>query len=163
MSKLFVYGVNSRCPRDVLENEFATCGEVEDVYITQNGYAFVTMVDQSGAEKAIQELNGATIDGQEIKVDAAKPREDRGGDRSYGRGRGGGGFRGRGRGGFGEGRGGGRGGFGDRRGGGFGGGRGGYGGDGGYRGGRGRGGYNRNDDGEMRQYEGGDNRHGDDY
>merc|ERR1719489_66203 len=143
MSKLFVYGVNSRCPKDILENEFATCGEVEDVYITQNGYAFVTMADQSGAEKAIQELNGATVDGQEIKVDAAKPRTDRGGDGGFRRdGRGGGGFRGGrgGRGGFGEGRGGGGGGYGGRRGG-FGEGR------GGFRGGRGRGGFNRDQDG----------------
>ena len=35
MAKLFVYGVNARCPRDVLEGEFARCGEVTDVYITE--------------------------------------------------------------------------------------------------------------------------------
>ena len=80
---------------------FLRCGEVTDVFITEKGYAFVTMADESGAENAIKELNGQTIDGQEIKVDNARPRGDRGGRR-------GGGFRGgRGRGGFGGGRGGG--------------------------------------------------------
>jgi len=141
-AKLFVYGVNSRCPRDLLENEFGACGVVEDVYNTGKGYAFVTMADQDGADKAIAELNGISIDGQEIKVDAAKaPRDgDGGGER-----RGGGGGRGRG---FGGGRGGG-GGFGGGRGRGFGGGgRGGRGGFGGGRGG-GRGCYNCHQEGHI--------------
>jgi len=133
MSKLFVYGVQPDS-RATLEQEFGRCGEVTDVFITEKGYAFVTMADESGAENAIKELNGQTIDGQEIKVDNARPRGDRGGRR-------GGGFRGgRGRGGFGGGRGGGgfRGGDRDRRGGG-----GGYGGGGGRYGDRsgGGGGY----------------------
>jgi len=102
MAKLFVYGVNAQCPRNVLEDEFARCGEVTDVYITEKGYAFVTMADQGMADAAVKELNGAVVDGQEIKVDNA-----RGGDRG-GRGGSGGGFRG-GRGGGGRG-GGGRGG-----------------------------------------------------
>merc|ERR1711956_1829 len=138
MSKLFVYGVNSNCPRETLEAEFARCGEVTDVYITEKGYAFVTMAEDSSADAACQELNGAVIDGQEIKVDRARG----GGDRRGGGG-GGGGFRGGrgGGGGFGGGYGGGRdGGYsrgGDREGG-YRGGRGGYGGGrgGGYRGGR---------------------------
>ena len=100
MAKLFVYGVNAQCPRNVLEDEFARCGEVTDVYITEKGYAFVTMADQGMADAAVKELNGAVVDGQEIKVDNA-----RGGDRG-GRGGGGGGFRG--------GRGGGGGGYGGR-------------------------------------------------
>merc|ERR1719203_2554298 len=90
MAKLFVYGVNARCPRDALEGEFARCGEVTDVYITEKGYAFVTMADEASADAAIKELNQAVIDGQEIKVDHA-----RGGDRGGRGGGGGGGFRGR--------------------------------------------------------------------
>jgi len=140
MSKLFVYGVNAHCPRDVLESEFGSCGQVDDVYNTGKGYAFVTMADQDGAEKAIAELNGREIDGQAIKVDAAKPPRERGeggGGGGYRGGRGGGGgFRG-GRGGGGGWRDGGDGGYrGGRGGGGYGGGRG-----GGYGGGRGGGGY----------------------
>merc|ERR1711935_1071716 len=69
---LFVYGVNARCPRDILEGEFARCGEVTDVYITEKGYAFVTMADDDSADAAVKELNGAVIDGQEVKVDRAR-------------------------------------------------------------------------------------------
>lgn len=127
MAKLFVYGVNARCPRDTLEAEFARCGDVTDVYITEKGYAFVTMADDAAAAAAIKELNGIVIDGQEIKVDNAHGGDRRGGD-------GGGGYRGRsfsrGGGGFRGGRGGGFGGDREQRGGrgGFGGGRGGGGG-----------------------------------
>jgi len=115
MAKLFVYGVNARCPRECLESEFARCGEVTDVYITEKGYAFVTMADKTGADAAVKELNGTVVDGQEIKVDNAH-----GGDRRGGGG-GGGGFRGRS-----FSRGGGGGGFGGRGGGRGGGGRGCY-------------------------------------
>merc|ERR1712172_446960 len=111
MAKLFVYGVNARCPRDILEGEFARCGEVTDVYITEKGYAFVTMADDDSADAAVKELNGAVIDGQEVKVDRARG----------GGGGGRGGFRGgRGGGGYGGGRGGG--GYGGDRDGGYGGG-----------------------------------------
>ena len=44
------------------------CGEVTDVYNTGKGYAFVTMVDEDAAQAAMRELNGASIDGQPIKV-----------------------------------------------------------------------------------------------
>merc|ERR1719340_281118 len=138
MAKLFVYGVNARCPKENLEAEFGRCGEVTDVYITGKGYAFVTMADEDGAQAAIKQLNGQMIDGQEVKVDTAHGGGE-GGPRG-GRG-GGGGFRGRGfSGGFGGDRGDRRGGFGGGRGGGFGGGRGG-----------GRGGYRRDD----QDYQGG--------
>merc|ERR1719264_1168786 len=137
MAKLFVYGVNARCPRDILEGEFARCGEVTDVYITEKGYAFVTMADDDSADAAVKELNGAVIDGQEVKVDRARG----GGGGGRGGGGGGGGFRG------------------GSRGGGFGGGDryGGGGGGGGYRGGdrdgggggRGGGCYNCHQDGHI--------------
>jgi len=157
MAKLFVYGVNARCPRDILEGEFARCGEVTDVYITEKGYAFVTMADDDSADAAVKELNGAVIDGQEVKVDRARG----GGGGGRGGGGGGGGFRGGSRGGgFGGGDryggGGGGGGYrgGDRDGGGYGGGRGGGsrgfgGGRGGGGGGRGGGCYNCHQDGHI--------------
>ena len=138
MSKLFVYGVNAQCPREILEGEFAKYGEVTDVYIHDKGYAFVTMADADSADAAIKELNGAIIDGKEVKVDRARERGSGGGGRGgYGGGRGGGGYGGGGYGSGGGGYGGGRGG-----GGGYGGGRGGgggYSGGGGFGGGRGGG------------------------
>ena len=94
--KLFVYGINANCPMDLLEDAFEKCGNVNDIFNTGKGYAFVTMADDVGANQAIRELNGTVIDGQEIKVEISRPkrRDDRD-DRSGGGG---------GRGGFGVGR-----------------------------------------------------------
>jgi RNA recognition motif-containing protein len=91
------------------------------------GFGFVEMSNDEEARKAIEAMNGQSVEGRALVVNEARPREDRGG--------GGGG-----RGGFGGGGGGGgRGGYG---GGGGGGGRGGYGGGGsGGGGGGGRGGW----------------------
>merc|ERR1712013_151589 len=111
-------------------------GAVTDVYNTGKGYAFVTLNSKEEAQAATREMDGATINGQQIKVNEARPRGDGGG-----RGRGGGGYGGGGYGGdggYGGGRGGGGGGY--SGGGGYGGGRGGGG--GGYGGGGyGGGGY----------------------
>ena len=80
------------------------------------GFAFVEM--SSGAEEAIQAMNGAEFQGRRLTVNEAKPREERprgGGGGGYGGGgRGGYGGGGGGRGGYGGGGGGGRGGYGDR-------------------------------------------------
>jgi RNA recognition motif-containing protein len=35
------------------------------------------MPDKTAAQKAIQELDGATVDGRAIKVNEARPREER--------------------------------------------------------------------------------------
>lgn len=108
MTKLFVYGVNANCPKDKLEKEFSVIGDVTDCFITGKGYAFVTMANHEDATRAIEKLHGSEVDGQEIKVEEARARNE-GAPRG-----GGGGFRG-GRGGFGRGgRGGGRGRGGDR-------------------------------------------------
>ena len=97
------------------------------------GFGFVEMSDEDG-RKAIDALDGQDFGGRQLRVNEARPREDRRG------GGGGGGYRGGGGGGgYGGGGGGGYGGGGGRGGGGYGGGggRGDYGGGGG----RGGGGY----------------------
>jgi cold-inducible RNA-binding protein len=75
-------------------NEF---GEVESLaWITDRdtgrfrGFCFVEM-DAAAAGKAIAALDGKDIDGRNLKVNEAKPRDDRGGGpkRGGGRGRGG--------------------------------------------------------------------------
>ena len=57
------------------------------------GFGFVEMANQEDGEKAIAELNGTEFAGREIKVNEAKPREDRGGRSGGGYGGGGGGGR----------------------------------------------------------------------
>lgn len=104
-----------------LQSLFEEHGEVVSASVVTDretgrsrGFGFVEMKDASQAQAAIEAINGANVDGRNLTVNEARPREERGG--------GGGG----GRGGFGGGRGGGgggRGGFGGGRGGGGGGGR----------------------------------------
>ncbi len=43
------------------------------------GFGFVEMSSSAEAQKAIQEINGSTIDGREVKVNEAKPQEKRSG------------------------------------------------------------------------------------
>merc|ERR1719481_1862883 len=109
--KLFIYGVDQNFANSDLQAEFEKFGTVTDVYNTGKGFAFITYERKEDAEAATREMDGANVNGQQIKVNEARPRDNSGG------GRGGGGY------------GGGRGGYG---GGGYGGGRGG----GGYGGGR---------------------------
>lgn len=92
-----------------LEELFAPFGDVRsaDVIMDRDtgrskGFGFVEMADSSDAQKAIQALNDSMVDGRPLKVNEAKPREERsgaggGGGRSggggYNRGGGGGGRR----------------------------------------------------------------------
>ncbi len=110
--KLYVgklpYSVNQQS----LQDTFSQCGTVESVNVIMDrdtgqskGFAFVEMSSDSEAQKAIQELNGSSLDGREIKVNEAKPkapRDNRGGG-GYGGGGGGRGDRGYGGGGGGRG------------------------------------------------------------
>jgi len=152
--KLFVYGVDENMANGDLQAEFEKFGMVTDVYNTGKGFAFVTFDKKEDAANATQEMDGQTVNGQQIKVNEARPREGgRGGGRGGGGyGGGGGGYGGgRGGGGYGGGRdGGGGGGYGGRGGGGYGGG--GY---GGGRDGGGGGGYGGGRDGGGGGYGGG--------
>ncbi|WP_439696687.1 RNA recognition motif domain-containing protein [Mucilaginibacter sp. AW1-7] len=75
MVKLFIVGI----PRDMEEIElleiFTLYGQVEQVKIITDidtgqskGYGFINMADEPGAIRAIDALNGATIDDREISV-----------------------------------------------------------------------------------------------
>lgn len=95
--------------------EVAKCDIVVDKFTGQSrGFAFVEMANQEGATKAIEMLDGKEFDGRNLKVNEARPREERP-SREFGAGNGGG------RGmrrpyAAGASRGGGRGGYGDREG-----------------------------------------------
>ena len=56
--------------------EIKMCKSVIMTWILEfdKGFAFVTMENEEGVESAISKLNGAEIDGQEVKVELAKPR-----------------------------------------------------------------------------------------
>ena len=148
-TRLYVGNLSYRVDNAGLEEMFAEFGQVTTAEVISEhdtgrskGFGFVEMADEAGAQAAIAALDGKDSQGRALKVNEARPKEDR--PRSGG---GGGGYGG----GGGGGRGGGGGGFnrdyGDRDrdrgggggGGGYGGGGGGYGGGGGGRGGGGGG------------------------
>lgn len=67
-----------------LRSYFAEYGEVTSAKVIMDkftnrskGFGFVEMSDDAAAQKAIAELDGATVDGRTIKVSVAKPREER--------------------------------------------------------------------------------------
>jgi len=118
-NRLYVGNLDFHTTENTLQAEFARCGDVEQVKLIldretgrSRGFAFVTMVDEAGAQKAIAEMNGATLDGRSLRVNEAEDRQQRGGGGGggFGGGGGGGGFGGGGGGGGRGGRGGGGGG-----------------------------------------------------
>ncbi len=98
--KLYVGNLSFQTSSYELEELFANVGTVESATVVEDretgrsrGFGFVEMSSQEEGEKAIAEFNGKEVMGREIKVNEAKPREDRGGRGGYGGGghRGGGG------------------------------------------------------------------------
>ncbi len=93
--KLYVGNLPYSVNQQSLQDAFRQCGTVELVTLITDrdtgqskGFAFVEMSSNSEAQKAIQELNGSSLDGRAIKVNEAKPkapRDSRGGG-GYGRG-----------------------------------------------------------------------------
>ena len=82
--KLYVGNLSYDTKEDTLRELFETTGEVvsidmiKDRYTGQmKGFAFVTMTTQEEAENAIKALNGKVLDNREIKVNIARPRQER--------------------------------------------------------------------------------------
>jgi RNA recognition motif-containing protein len=111
-TKLYVGNLAFQTTSQELQELFATAGTVESASVVEDrdtgrsrGFAFVEMSTKEEAASAIDQFNGKEVGGRPLKVNEAKPRENRSG--GGGRGFGGGGNRG---GGFGGNRGGGGGG-----------------------------------------------------
>jgi len=79
---------------DGLRDFFASAGEVKSAEVVierssgrSKGFGFVEMASDDGAQAAINTLNGKMLDSRPIRIDFAKPKEDRprtGGGGSYG-------------------------------------------------------------------------------
>ena len=81
---IYVANISFRASEGQLKELFQQFGEVASVKIITDretgrsrGFGFVEMSDDEAARKAIAELDGATADGRAIRVNEAKPREDR--------------------------------------------------------------------------------------
>jgi RNA recognition motif-containing protein len=113
--KLYVGNLPFKTTQEALAAHFGQYGPVTEVFIATDretgrsrGFAFVTMGDDDGAKKAIEDSNGKAFEGRNLTVNEARPPASGGGSRGgFGGGGGGGG-----RGGYGGGGGGGRGGYG---------------------------------------------------
>ena len=109
-TKLYVGNLAFGTTSEQLQELFAQAGTVQSANVVEDretgrsrGFAFVEMSTNAEAAAAIDQFNGKEIDGRALKVNEAKPRENRGGGgggRNFGGGnRGGGGYRGGNRGG----------------------------------------------------------------
>jgi RNA recognition motif-containing protein len=104
--KLYVGNLSFNTTTQDLEEFFGEVGTVESANLIEDretgrsrGFAFVEMSSREEGENAISQLNGQELDGRELKVNEAKPRENSGGGGGRGGGRGGYGGGGGGRGG----------------------------------------------------------------
>jgi cold-inducible RNA-binding protein len=105
MKNLYVGNLQHNTTETDLRNVFAVYGPVDNVNIITDrdtgrarGFAFVEMSDSGGAEKAIAGLNGSDLGGRTIQVNEARPKADRprgNGGQRFGFGRPGGGRDGR--------------------------------------------------------------------
>jgi RNA recognition motif-containing protein len=101
-AKIYVGNLSFGTTENELKDLFAQAGTVVSVALIKDrdsgqskGFAFVEMSNQAEAEKAIQMFNGKSVGSRELKVNMARPKEER----SFGGGFGRGGDRGQGRGG----------------------------------------------------------------
>lgn len=106
-TKLYVGNLAFRTTSQELQELFAQAGTVQSASVVEDretgrsrGFAFVEMSTNEEAAAAIDQFNGKDLDGRMLKVNEAKPRENRGGGsggRNFGGnrgGNGGGGYRG---------------------------------------------------------------------
>jgi len=100
--KIYVGNLSFDETETSLEAAFAAHGEVTSASIITDrgtgrsrGFGFVEMSDQTQAQAAIAALNGTNLNGRDLTVNEAKPRENNrgGGGGGYGGGGGGGGNR----------------------------------------------------------------------
>jgi RNA recognition motif-containing protein len=99
--RIYVGGLAYSTNSEGLRRLFSEAGEiteatvVEDRYSGQSkGFGFVEMPNAAEAQAAIAKFNGQNIDGRNLTVNEAKPREERSGGGGGGYGGGGGGNRG---------------------------------------------------------------------
>ncbi|HEX3247857.1 MAG TPA: RNA-binding protein [Pyrinomonadaceae bacterium] len=101
--KLYVGNLAFQTTSQDLQELFAQAGTVESASVISDrdtgqskGFAFVEMSSEEEAAAAIDQFNGKEVGGRMLKVNEARPRENRGGGGGGGRGfggnRGGGGF-----------------------------------------------------------------------
>src|SRR6186713_3446665 len=85
-NKLYVGNLAFTTSSQDLQELFASAGTVQSASVVEDrdtgrsrGFAFVEMSSEEEATSAIEQFNGKEISGRALKVNEAKPRENRGG------------------------------------------------------------------------------------
>ncbi|MEZ4804959.1 MAG: RNA-binding protein [Bacteroidia bacterium] len=80
--RIYIGNLNYRLRTEELKNVFLPYGDVVGAKIVRDqetkrskGFGFVEMVNESDGLKAIEELNGSDLQGRNMIVTQAKPRE----------------------------------------------------------------------------------------
>jgi RNA recognition motif-containing protein len=81
---IYVSNLSFAVQDEDLRSYFAEYGEIASAKVITDkitnrsrGFGFVEMPDETAAKKAIAELDGAVVDGRAIKVNEARPREEK--------------------------------------------------------------------------------------
>lgn len=90
-SKLYVGNMSFKTTEAVLRDTFGQFGSVTDVYIANDretgrprGFAFVTFSTEEESKVAAEKMNGTDLDGRQLTVNEAKPKESMGSGRGFG-------------------------------------------------------------------------------
>ncbi|MBP9816078.1 RNA-binding protein [Candidatus Woesebacteria bacterium] len=82
-NKLFIGGIPWSITSEALKELFASYGEITEAIIINDrdtgrskGFGFVTFVNEDDAQKAL-EMDGKEVEGRNIMVNLAKPRENK--------------------------------------------------------------------------------------
>src|SRR5213592_1228107 len=86
-NKLFVGNLSFNTTENDLQDAFAAHGTVTEANLMMDrstvrprGFGFVTMSTAEEAQKAVEAMNGKSLDGRALTVNIARPREERSGD-----------------------------------------------------------------------------------
>ena len=84
MANLFIGSLAYATTDDTLNAHFAQIGPVKSARVITDrdsgrskGFGFVEFEDEADNQKAVDQLNGQDLDGREINVSLARPREDK--------------------------------------------------------------------------------------
>lgn len=83
-SKLYVGNLPFSCTENDLRETFSECGTVNSVKLITDretgkskGFAFVEMSSEEEAADVITNFNGATLDGRQMTISIARPKDAR--------------------------------------------------------------------------------------
>ena len=83
--KLYVGNLSFQTSSDDLQQLFAQAGTVESASVVEDrdtgrsrGFGFVEMASKEDGQKAIEQFNGKELNGRNLNVNEARPRENRG-------------------------------------------------------------------------------------